>query len=560
MNLLGAVASRYLCSSPRALPKCHNLDSKIIKLVHCAVRPYSISSTPFSRKALETFSISVVWNTLPRHGRTAFKVPQTIRTYASARIITRYNDLPRDYKDEEGLPFRATPISAAEAAEIFGMGMQAGISNHVLRVLHGRRVAGTLDDPALPSSGFDATIKKLALAWLRKNVPVDEDDAAGQRAEMELAAMEDYILADSERLGLYKPNSGETDSKRKVKGSKSVYGESGLDAIRKMSEERWRAEEKIKEAARKKQAAEIRQNTGTLTTAPKKNSKVELRERGSHPWLKYYLERSKVLPDKPPEMTILQRCGPSGLVTLLVLVGSIIFAQVYTPPTAAGRLWPDMPPAAATIIGLIMINSAIFVAWHMPPFFRILNLYFMSVPGYPRALAMIGNIFSHQTYHHLGINMLMLWFVGTRLHDDIGRGNFLAIYMTSGVIASFASLLTFAIQKNFVTSSIGASGAICGVIGAYLWLHAFDNLKFFGLPPDPWQGLPGWVFLIPLLGTDIAGLSGVGKTGSKYDHYAHLVGYLVGMVGAQVIQKSVMERQAAMERRRQRISIPSPKQ
>jgi rhomboid-like protein len=57
------------------------------------------------------------------------------------------------------------------------------------------------------------------------------------------------------------------------------------------------------------------------------------------------------------------------------------------------------------------------------------------------------------------------------VHDDIGRGNFLALYFSSGVIASFTSLSSYVFRNFLVTSSLGASGAVAGVIAAYCWYN-----------------------------------------------------------------------------------------
>ena len=135
------------------------------------------------------------------------------------------------------------------------------------------------------------------------------------------------------------------------------------------------------------------------------------------------------------------------------------------------------------MFGIMLVNSAVLVAWRMPQAWRFLNRYFLSVPGYPYALSVVGNVFSHQQPLHLATNMFVLWLMGTRctswqtvavthadlrtVHEDVGRGNFLAIYTASGVLASFFSLTSFVLRRNFVTSSLGASGAVAGVIAAY---------------------------------------------------------------------------------------------
>lgn len=549
MLFSGAAASRILRSGPRFLQKCQSVDICIFKHSSFPVRSYSINSTPFRRKpTFPANSLAAYGAVLPtRHP--AFIRLASSRRNAQARIIKRFEDLPRNYKDEVGLQFRATPISQEEAVAIFGPGMSAGTANRALCVLHGRRVAGTLSDPSLPgpaASGYNEKVSTIALSWLRKNLPMDEEDAAAKRAEIELQAMEAEILADSERLGLYEPNPGGSTAKGEGKGN-SVYGESGLEAIREAKKQLYARQEKEKLQAQKSQADEIRQNTGPLAI-PSVKSRVELRQPGTHPRLKYYLERAKVLPDVPPEMSAWQRLWPSGLVTFLVIGLSVGWAQIYIPPTTGARVWPDVPPAAATVFALMIMNATVFVAWRFPPAFRLLNKYFIVVPGYPRALGMLGGIFSHQTVSHLGLNMLMLYLMGTRLHDDVGRANFLAIYLSSGVFASFASLAVFTFKRHFVTSSLGASGAVAGIVAAFLWIHAFDLFKILGLPPDPIPGVPGLGFLIPIILVDLWSSRRIGKTGHMYDNYAHLGGYLAGIVGGEFLKRRADERKRISEK------------
>lgn len=538
MVLSRAAASRILRSSPRILQKFQVVDNCTIGLALAPPRPYSTSSTPFRRKPLCSFNAPAASRTFPPWQWVACSQFRVAQIHSSTRIIRRFEDLPSNYKDETGLPFRTKPLSQNEVAALFGPGMDIAVANRALRIIHGRRVAGTLADPSLPT-GYDDQVRTIALSWLRKHLPMDEEDAAGKRAEVELEGMEAEILADSERLGLYKPNSGGATTQGK--GKSSVYGESGLEAIIEAKKQLYDREEEAKAQAQKSQADEIRANTGPLAL-PSLKSRVELKKEEIHPRLKYYLDRSKVLPDVPPEMSAWQRLWPSGLVTLLVIGLSIGWTQIYIPPTTANRLWPETPPAAATSIALILMNLAVYGLWHFPPAFRMLNKYFILVPGYPRALAMVGNLFSHQKFDHLGLNMIMLWFMGTRLQDDVGRANFLAIYLSSGVVGGFASLATFTLRRNFMSSSLGASGSVCGVIAAYLWIHKDDYYKILGLPPDPLPGVTGLWFLIPAILVEILGLRKLGKPGAVYDHYCHLGGYMAGIVGAEIWKRQAVER------------------
>jgi rhomboid-like protein len=77
-------------------------------------------------------------------------------------------------------------------------------------------------------------------------------------------------------------------------------------------------------------------------------------------------------------------------------------------------MWPDIPPAAATVLGIMGTNVAIYVLWKVPPAWRMLNRYFISVPLYPYAGSVVGSIFSHQQLTHLATNTLILWLIGLR--------------------------------------------------------------------------------------------------------------------------------------------------
>jgi membrane associated rhomboid family serine protease len=80
---------------------------------------------------------------------------------------------------------------------------------------------------------------------------------------------------------------------------------------------------------------------------------------------------------------------------------------------------------------------------------------------------LITSTFLHAGLFHLGMNMLVLWFVGVPVEQAIGRGRFLALYIVSGLAGSAGALL---FDPNAVT--VGASGAIFGILGAALVLEA----------------------------------------------------------------------------------------
>jgi rhomboid-like protein len=547
MNSLWPVASRLSSLAPKPSRCGRDLDGLKARLLQTAVRTYSGRCSPLRAQ------IGLSHQTGPHSlsPLSAFKTLNPIRTYATSRIITEYEDLPKDYTDEHGLKFRNKPLSQAEVLEVFGPGIDAATANRVLRVLHGRRVAGTLDEPSTMSLGsaFEQELKEKALAWLRSRIPVDEQDSAGKYAEEELARMEQEMIADSERIGIYKPNAGDP----RLKTRQELYGESGLDAIRVASEAK--LDEKDKKVEGMDQAAEVHYNTGTLELTNSRGELVNergvvLRRPGQNPKLKYYEERSRVLPSQPAPMPTMKRLLLPAILVLATIGISVLLASVYVPPSHTARLWKDMPPAAATIISIIIANSIVFCAWRVPPAWRTLNKYFIVAPGYPFSFSMIGNFFSHQQIKHFATNMVLLWFAGTRLHDEIGRGNFMAVYMTSGVLASFTSLAYFTATSNFVITSLGASGAIAGVLATYLWLNRDHQFKLLGLPPDPYNGIHGWAILALIVGYEVLGAyRGFAKIG-QLDRWSHLGGYVAGIGCAEVLRRRSENRKRLEEARR----------
>ncbi|KAF8858098.1 rhomboid-domain-containing protein [Acephala macrosclerotiorum] len=556
MKCLAPTAIRISCFNTRTIfRQCPKVDSLAARLAQ-GLRPYSAFSTsrqlrvrPTDRKLLGlSWQSPNLWN-----------LPAGVRTFASQSIITRFEDLPSNYRVEDGLPFREKSLTQPEVVAIFGKLLEVKTANRLLRFIHGRRVAGTLEDPTL-SNPYQQQTFEVGLKWLREHVPVDEIACAGLRAEQELAELEqDNVqdnLASGERIGLYKksptskkevyqPNSRYQPNSNK---RNDVYGKSGLDAIREANEKAFDKKE-AEEQTRLAKEVGIPQKTGTLEKLSAR-SQVELRRQGENPKLKYYLERAKILPDKPPEMSKFQRLWPSALVVLAFVTGCLLFAQVYTPPKKDWRMWPDVPQSAATIIGIILANTIILGAWRVPPLFRVLNKYFITVPGYPFPMSLIGNVFSHQTLSHFAINMVVLWFVGTRLHEEVGRGNFLAIYLGCGALGSFASLTSWVLKNNFASSSLGASGALCGILAAYLLLNSSERVTFFGFPPESWPSISAMTLLIFMIGLDVVSMRKA-KNIVTVDHWAHLGGYFSGIAAAGALKMRASQKEKVeMEKRK----------
>ncbi|KAI1752476.1 hypothetical protein F4782DRAFT_500277 [Xylaria castorea] len=451
------------------------------------------------------------------------------RTIFTFRALTHYINLPEEYQDAEGIPFRREDLTQREANQIFPSNLPAPRANLLLKILHGRRVAGTLDDPSLARNTREFRIpdQKRALEYLRKHIPVDEVLNAGLRAEDELTAIEEQSdetdARNSPLTTQEEAAKAPTGRLPKKPASNSPYGESNFDRIRAENIAKHEAEEARLEKERELREEELaKQNIGTLQTHQAKPRELSQ-------WRKKHMTRATSDLEAPPEMSAWQRLLPTMGMAVLIVAGSMVFAALYQAPPSSRRLWPDIPPAGATCLGLIAVNLAVWVLWKYPPAWALLNRYMILIAATPRPLQILGAMFSHQSLGHLSTNMVFLWFFGTRVHDEIGRGNFLALYLSSGAIGFAASLAHLVLWRGLECTTLGASGAIYGVITAFFWMHKFDEFKVLGYPPDPISGPQGLGFLGLILGVHLIPL--FLKRVSNIDVASHFGGMLAGVVG-----------------------------
>ncbi|KAI4591481.1 hypothetical protein KJ359_013316 [Pestalotiopsis sp. 9143b] len=463
-------------------------------------------------------------------------LPRTaIRAIFTFRAIVHYSQLPESYEDAKGLPFRKEPLNRTEVKQIFGPNITPTSANQLLKIIHGRRVAGTLDDPDLQANtaDFHPNEKIKALEYLRKHIPVDEVINAGLRAEDELRLLEEQEASEEtqeqyEQASTQQPQAPPAEAQQiteehhdaptgrlpRKETDGSPYGETMFDRIRKRNiAKREEEERQLEEERLKREEEEALGNIGGLQkemAAPKVVS----------PWRQKHIERATSDLEAPPEM---EELGARDW-----------------------RVWPDIPPAAATCLGLMLLNVVVFGLWKFPPAWAILNRYMLLVPSTPRPLQLLGAIFSHQTFGHLATNMICLWFFGIRLHDEIGRGNFLALYFASGTIGFLASLCNLVLFRGITFTTLGASGAIYGIITAFFWMHRKEEFKIVGLPPDPYSGPTGAVFLGLLVGLHIwAGLFSISRAAMNMDIASHFGGIAAGLVGIELVQRHLAERAKA---------------
>ena len=137
------------------------------------------------------------------------------------------------------------------------------------------------------------------------------------------------------------------------------------------------------------------------------------------------------------------------------------------------------------------------------------------------------------------------------VHQDIGRGDFLAIYVSSGVFGAFSSLTYTALRNNLVHSSLGASGAVAGILAAWCIVHWDEKFTFWILPEEAQKKwlLSGQTLLICFLTLEVLAATVLGTKVTKNDHAAHLGGYAIGILGSLYWKKQHEESQQAQRYR-----------
>ncbi len=149
-------------------------------------------------------------------------------------------------------------------------------------------------------------------------------------------------------------------------------------------------------------------------------------------------------------------------------------------------------------------------------------------------ITLLTSQFLHGSPLHLISNMLYLWIFGDNVEDRLGRGRFLLLYFGSGIVAAVTQLVA---TPSSSVPMIGASGAIAGVLGAYLLL--FPGARILTLVPLGffWERIevPAFIFLgLWFLLQWFQGLMAIGQLDANVGgvaFWAHVGGFIGGMIG-----------------------------
>jgi membrane associated rhomboid family serine protease len=147
-------------------------------------------------------------------------------------------------------------------------------------------------------------------------------------------------------------------------------------------------------------------------------------------------------------------------------------------------------------------------------------------------LTLLVSMFMHGGIAHIAGNMLYLWIFGDNIENRMGHGRYLAFYLVCGVLASLAHVFTTAATDgNMLVPSLGASGAISGVLGGYMLLFPGRRVRMLigrGVSEMPaWVSIGMW-FLFQLVAG--MGLLGGGSQAGGVAYAAHVGGFIAGLI------------------------------
>ena len=147
----------------------------------------------------------------------------------------------------------------------------------------------------------------------------------------------------------------------------------------------------------------------------------------------------------------------------------------------------------------------------------------------PVWLTLLTAIFMHGSIMHLAGNMWFLWIFGDNIEDDMGHVRYLLFYIATGVLASLAFVALNAKGEAALTPCLGASGAISGVLGAYLVLHPQRRVSVIMIRMI--VDVPAYVAVgIWFLFQVVSGVFDSAGGGGGVAYSAHVAGFIAGML------------------------------
>ena len=191
--------------------------------------------------------------------------------------------------------------------------------------------------------------------------------------------------------------------------------------------------------------------------------------------------------------------------------------------TAINDWWNGQSKGQKTFWFICFFNTFVYGCWRIPRLQPFMYNYFTFSP-FARVVCwpMFLSTFSHYNFLHLGANMFVLHSFSGPICHRMGYEDFLAYYLSAGVITSLGSAVV-KVMSGTVGASLGASGAILGLLGYFCTINPDAKLGIIFLP---FFHFSAQTALYALIGFDLAGIIFRFRL---FDHGAHLSGTFLGM-------------------------------
>jgi membrane associated rhomboid family serine protease len=202
----------------------------------------------------------------------------------------------------------------------------------------------------------------------------------------------------------------------------------------------------------------------------------------------------------------------------------------------------DVIPSRSTpyiTVTLIILNA---VAWLyeltlpediLPIFLQLYGV----VPADFSTATVVSSMFLHGGWSHFVGNMWFLWIFGDNVEDRLGHGRFVVFYLLCGTVAALGHV---AMDPHSTLPTIGASGAIAGVMGAYFVLYPHSRVLtlvlYFEIIELPAVLLLGFWFVIQLFSAGAIAVT-ANTEGGGIAFMAHIAGFVAGLVGVFVFRR-----------------------
>ena len=199
----------------------------------------------------------------------------------------------------------------------------------------------------------------------------------------------------------------------------------------------------------------------------------------------------------------------------------------------------DVIPSRTTPVATITLIALNALAWlfeialpedALPAFLRTFGV----VPAELRVPTLVSAMFLHASWSHVIGNMWFLWIFGDNIEDRMGHARFVVFYVLCGVIATLGHI---AMYPASLVPTIGASGAIAGVMGAYIVLFPQSRvltlvplIVFVEIVELPALLLLGFWFVLQLFSAGVGAIASSGDSGG-IAFVAHVAGFAAGAAG-----------------------------